>query len=231
QNDVVEFGGLAQPSHRPYANLKGMFLLRGRQANLSRRHLNVLFLQGVHNVCRGQPVLSHFCGIQPQAHGVLAFAKNDGVAHAFDAFNRVFHVNVQVIAQEQAVVLFLVGVHAAAKNESADLLGDDDAGVFDGVGKPPERLVDAVLHVHGGQVSVARDVKNDGDLADTVVSARRDDVLHSFDAVDDLLERDGYRRFDGLRVRADINAADKDLRGRKVWEIGNGQQRNGNNPG
>ena len=55
-------------------------------------------------------------------------------------------------------------------------------------GRRPSVLVDAVLHVHRGQVGIAPDVEVDVDGADAAVRARRLHVGHALDAVHDLLE-------------------------------------------
>ena len=172
QNDVVEFRRLAEPSYGPHADLKRVLLQCRRLADLSGGYLHVLFLQRAQDVRGRQAVLGHFRGIQPQAHSVLAFPEDNRVAHPFHALQRVLHVNIEIVAEEQAAVLALVGIHAGAEHESANLLRDDDARIFHFVRKPAERLIYAILYVHRGQVHTARYVKDHCDLARAVVAAR-----------------------------------------------------------
>ena len=199
-----------------------------RLANLSGGDLNVLFLQSVENIGGGQLPLRHAARIEPQTHGVFALTKNHHVANSGDALHGVFDVDVQVIAEEQAVVRAAIGINTGGKNEAAELLGDDDAGVFDFVGKTAEGLVDAVLDVNGSEVDVAGYIKGDRDLAAAVISAGGGDVFHTLHAVDGLLERNGDGGLDGLGVGADIAAGDDDLGRSKIWELRDGQSGDGN---
>ena len=61
----------------------------------------------------GQPV-----GIEPQAHRVLALAEDDDVADAGDALEVVLDEAIDVVADEERVVLVLVGVHAGGRARS-----------------------------------------------------------------------------------------------------------------
>ena len=59
-----------------------------------------------------KPALRHPRRIEPQPHGVLPLAENDRVADARHALQRVLHVDVEIIAQKQAVVLPVFGINA-----------------------------------------------------------------------------------------------------------------------
>ena len=64
---------------------------------------------------------------------------------------------IDVVADEQRVVLVVLGVDAAAASTKLfDDLGHRDADLLHLVRQPPFDLRDAVLHVDGGDVEVAR---------------------------------------------------------------------------
>ncbi len=148
QNDVVEFRRFAQPPDRPHADLIRLPARRRRLADLPGRYLHVLFLQRRQNVRGRQSALRHFRGIEPQSHGVLALAENDGVRNAGHALEGIANIHVHVIAEEQTVVLPAFRVHAGAKHKSAGLLADKNSRVLHFVRQAPQRLVDPVLHIH-----------------------------------------------------------------------------------
>ena len=104
-------------------------------------------------------------------------------------------------------------------------LGDGDAGVLDLLRQAALRGGHAVLHVHRRDIQVVAGAEGDVDVAGAVVRAGRSDVVHALDAVDLLLQRNGDRGLDHLRVRAHVVAADGHLRRRKIGIKGNGQCR------
>ena len=131
------------------------------------------------------------------SHRRIAYLRSPKIMHvadAGDALQRVLDVDVEVVAEEQRVVLRLLGVHADRHHEAGRLLLDGDAGGADFRRHAAERLVDAVLHVDLREILIARDVERDVDRRDTGVGARRGHVEHALDAVDGLLERRGDRR-------------------------------------
>jgi hypothetical protein len=68
--------------------------------NLACGDLDVLLLQCVEHGGRRQAALSHASGIEPQAHGIFAFAKNKHIADAWDALDGISDVKIDVIADE-----------------------------------------------------------------------------------------------------------------------------------
>ncbi len=81
--------------------------------------------------------------------------KRKRVVHAWHAFQRISHVNVNVIAQKKAVVFPVFRINARSKDESAGLLGDDHTRIFDFIWQAAQRLAHPVLYVDGGKVHVA----------------------------------------------------------------------------
>ena len=114
-------------------------------------------------------------------------------------------------------------IHAHGHDEVVGRLLNGDARLPHFAWQTSERLVDAVLHVDGGDVLIARDVERHGDLADAAVRAGRGHVEHALDAVDGLLERRGDRRFNRLGVRARVDGDHTDTVGGATsgyWAIG-----------
>src|SRR5947207_601004 len=72
---------------------------------------------------------------------------------------------IDVVAHEQRVVLALLGVGRGGEHEVGRHLLDRDPDLLHLVGQPAFRLRNAVLHVHGGDVEVARDVEGDDDCS------------------------------------------------------------------
>jgi hypothetical protein len=200
-------------------------LLAGRRRLLpdrAGRHLHVLLIQRIHHVGRGQVPAGHARRIEPQPHGVLAFAKNKDITHALHALQRIANVNVQIVADEQAVVLVVIGVEARTEDEAAGAFAYADAGGLDRSGQSALSLVHPVLNVNGSKVNIAVDVESHRDGAGTIVAAGRGHVLHAGNAVDLLLQRDCDAGLHRLRTGAVIVAAHADLRRRQIWKLRDG---------
>ena len=174
---------------------------RRRLADAAGGDLDVLLAQRTDHVAGRDLARGEAIGIEPQAHRILALAEDGDVADAGHALQGVAHVDVEVVAQEERVVLSLLREDAHRHHEAGGLLLHADAVGAHFCRHAAERLVHAVLHVDGGDVLVAGDVERDGDRRDTTVGARRGHVQHALDAVDGLLERGRDRRLDFLRVR------------------------------
>src|SRR5262249_51509685 len=134
-------------------------------------------------VARGQ-----FQRIQPQAHRIFALAENDHVAHAFDALQRVAHIEVEIIADEQIVVLVILRVEPKSHHKRARVLVDANAGSLYFHRQSPESGGGAVLHVDSSDIQVAVQVKHHVDAAGSVVTAGGTHVAHAFRAVDGLFQ-------------------------------------------
>ena len=208
QNDVLELGGLGEPANGPHADLKLLSHLDGRLPHLAGGNLDILLLEGVDHIGRGQGATGHALGIEPQPHGVFARAKNHDVGHSGHALQRVLNVNVQVVAHEQRSVAVAFGEQGGAEHKIVGRLGDGDAGGFDRRRQAALRRVHPVLHVDRSQVRIAVEVEGGDDRTGTVIAAARGDVLHPLGAVDFLFEGNGDGGFDGLRAGTGVEAGD-----------------------
>ena len=223
QNDVFELGCFGEPPDGAHADLKFLSGFDGRLAHLPGGDVNVLLLQRADRVGRGQSAAGHAHRIQPEPHGIFAFAEDDHVRNPGHALQRVFYVDVQVVAHEERRVAPLRREDGGAEHKIAGGLDDGDAGGFDRVGQPSLGRVDAILNVNRGQIGIAVEVKSRGDRAHPVAAAGRGDVLHPFGAVDLLLERHGHRGFHGLGAGSDVNAGHGNLRRRQGGKLRNRQ--------
>ena len=66
--------------------------------------------------------------IEPHAHGVLALAENQHVADAGHAFDRVLHINIQIIGDELVEIAPIERIEAGAEDKIGVGLRDGDAG-------------------------------------------------------------------------------------------------------
>ena len=191
-------------------------------------NFDVLLLQRRDHVGGGQLPCSQLCRVKPDAHGILALAEDDDVADAWNALQGILDVDVQIVGDVLVRKAVIGRVESGGKNEVRIRLGDGHAGVLDFLRQAALRGRYAVLHVDRGDVQVVSGAEGYVDVAGAVVRTGGGDVVHPLDAVDLLLQRNRNRRFDHLRVRADVVAGDGDLRRRQVRIQGDRQAGNGN---
>src|SRR3984957_1325678 len=231
QNNIFEFRWLDQAAHGAHADLVILPADRGRLPHLSGADLHVLLGQRAEDVGGGQVARRHAQRVQPQAHGIFALAEILHVGDARHAFQRIADLQVHIVAEEQAVIFAVLGVHARAKHEIAGRFANGNASGLHFVGHAAQRLIHAILNVHRGQVDVAADVERDVDAAGAVVAARRGHVLHAFDAVDGLLQWSGYRGFHRPRVSAVVERANAYLWRSQVRKLRDRKRGNGDRAG
>ncbi len=147
--------GFGEPPDGAHADLKFLSGFDRRLPDLAGGDVHVLLLQGADRVRGGQPAAGHAHRIEPQAHGILAFAEDDDVGHSGHALQRVFYIDVEVVAHEERRVAALGREHGRAQHEIVGGLGDGDAGGLDRVRQPSLGGVDAVLNVDRGQIGIA----------------------------------------------------------------------------
>ena len=227
QNNIFKLRRFYQAPDSADADLHSLSSRRRRLTKLPGGDLHILFLQGRQNIRGSKAASSHAHRVKPQAHGVFSFPKNNDIGDTRHALDGVANVAVHIIAEKKAVVFTVLGIEAGAKDETAGGFGDGDAGGLDFVGHPAQRGVHAVLHVDSGEVDVPVDVERYNYIARPVVAAGRVHVLHSFYAIDLLLDGRGDRGLYGLRIGAVKKTGYDDLRRRQRGELRNGQAGNG----
>ena len=225
-DDVFELGRLRQAAHRAHADRVVLLGRRRRVAERAGGDLHVLLAQRADHVAGGDVAAGQLGRIEPQPHRELALAEHDHVADARHALDRVADVEVDVVADELARVAVVAREEPETADEAGRHLRDRDA-VLPHLGRhAAERLVDAVLHVDGGEILIAIDVERHRDGGEAAVGARRGDVAHALDAVDRLLERRGHGALDGLRVGAGVERRHGHRRRRQLGIARDRQRRN-----
>src|SRR2546430_113243 len=124
------FGSESRPTTR---NVTWNFCLgsAGGAAQLSSGYFDVLLLQSSDYVGGGKLSCSQFCRIEPNAHGVLAFAKDDDVADPRNPLQGILDVDVQVVGDVLVRKAVIGRVESGGKNEVGICLGDGHACVLD----------------------------------------------------------------------------------------------------
>ena len=179
-----------------------------RLSNLARGYLHVLVAKRIDHVIRRQASLGEFGRIQPDAHCVFALAKDHHVADALYALQRVAHVDIQVIADEQRVVLPLVSVKTEHHDERTGVLIDRDPGLLHDTGQPAHHGGGAVVDVNGCDVQVAIQIEDRGYTTRSVVAAAGADIPHALGAIDGALQESSDAGFYSLRICARIVRVD-----------------------
>ena len=225
QDDVIELTGFRKTADGADADLELLAGKRGLRTDLSGGDFNVLFLERADHIVGGKGAAGHAHGIEPQTHGVFAFAEDHDVGHAGYALQTVADVDIEVIAHEERGVATVGREDGSAEDEILRALGDGDSDLLHRAGEPSGSSVDAVLDINSGEVGIAVEVERGGDRADPVVVAGGGDVLHAFGAVDLLLQGRGNGGLDGLGAGSGIDSSDTDLRRREVRKLCDGKCR------
>src|SRR5208283_2834501 len=231
QDDVIELSGFGKAANGADADLELLAGDRGLGTDLPGGDFNVLLLESADHIVGGKGAAGHADGIEPQTHGVFAFAEDDDVGHTGHTLQAVADVDIEVIAHEERGVASVGREDGGAEDKILRGLGDGNSDLLDRVGETSLGSVDAVLDVDGGEIGVAGEIESCGNRADAVVVAGGGDVLHAFGAVDLLFKRRGDGGLDGLGAGSGIDGGDTDLRRRQVGELCDGQRRNAHRAG
>src|SRR5208282_3595615 len=148
QDDVIELRGFGETADGADADLELLAGDRRLGADLSGGDFDVLLLESADHIVGGKGTAGHAYGIEPQAHGVLAFAEDFDVGHAGYTLKVVADIDVQVIAHEERGVACVRGEDARAENEILRSLGDRNSDLLHRVGETSLRGVDTVLDVN-----------------------------------------------------------------------------------
>ena len=216
QNDVLELVRVGEPAHHAHRHLVACFGSDGGMPSCPAGTSTFCSASALVTSSGVSPRAASLVGIEPDAHRIFALAEDDDVAHARHALQRVRDIHVQVVRDEGRRERVVGRDKSAGQHEVGVRLGDRDAGVVHRRRQPSLRGGHAVLHVDRGDVEIVAGLEGDGDGRGAVVRRGRRHVAHALDAVDRLLEDDGHRRLDVLRVRANVVAADHHLRRRQL---------------
>ena len=144
EHDGAELVGRLKLRHRGDGGVEHLLRGRGQPADLARRDLGVLRLDGRDHVARHQRHRGQSLGVEPHAHGVRR-AIDINVAHALDARERVLDRGDEVVRN----IVAGAGVGAVPHHHRQQLvgvrLGDAHALRLDLLRQPRERGLDLVL--------------------------------------------------------------------------------------
>src|SRR5262249_39068692 len=181
-----------QASQGLHRNLERTGLVNRRLIEHAGRYLNVLALQGQHNVICGEAQRLQSIRIEPGAHRIVAAAEHDQRADPINARDGVGDLDGGVVGNEQGIARFVrrVKVHDHHQvGRALVYLHADIAHIHwqAGLGN-----CDTILTLHLGDIGVVADVEGPVDRKTAVAGRIRRYVDHVLDAVDLLLDRRDY---------------------------------------
>ena len=223
-HDVAEFVRVGEAADGVHLHFERRAFRRRRLADLAGGDLDVLLRNGVLHVDGGDAEIGEPVGIEPNSHRIAPLAENLNVADSGEAFQRVDHLQIGVVAERDRIDRAVRRDQIDDQDEVRILLLDRHAALIDDGGQRRGGLGDAVLDVDSGDAQRIADVERDGDRRGAVVGTRRGHVSHALDAVDLLFERRRHRVGDDLCAGAGIIGAHHHLRRRDVGKLRNRKQ-------
>src|SRR5579883_2431433 len=169
QNDLFEFLWSGEAPHNAKRNLEILRRRSRRAPELAGRNFDVLLLDRIDDIGGRQSAGRQPGRIEPDAHGIFALAKNDDIAHALDALERVFDIDIEIVRDVLVRQASVGRIEPYSKDEVRIRLRDCDTGVLDFLRQTALCRVYAVLHVNGSDVEVIPGVESDVDVAGAVV--------------------------------------------------------------
>ncbi len=190
-DDVSEFLRRAQPPHRRDGERELRARWRGLTPDRAGRIGVVLLVhRGVH-VGHRDAELRHLLGIELDVHREIQIAERRRVADAGNALDLILEIDLRVVAEELALVTRVRGgEHAHQQNVRLRLL-HDDAVAAHRLGKLRSGERHLILHVHCGEILIARDVERHLQAHRAVARARGLIVEKPRNACELLLDRRG----------------------------------------
>ena len=155
KNDVVKLRRFAKSAHGTHADL---VILAGNGrllSHLAGGDLHVLLGEGVYHIGSGEASPGHTCRIEPQAHGKFPLTENYDVGDAWNPFERIPDINIEIVAHEQRGISVVVGNNGSAEDEVLRGLLRGNAHGFDRTGQPSLSRVHTILDVDGGEIGIA----------------------------------------------------------------------------
>ena len=103
-DDSLEFLWIGEASGDAHTEVVEMSGGDRGLADWSGGDLDVLFGEGAGDVLGGESALGETNRVEPEAHGVLALTEDRDVAHAGNAFERVPHIDIKIVGDEERIV-------------------------------------------------------------------------------------------------------------------------------
>ncbi len=209
-DDRGELVGIGQPPERLHRNLEGARMRDRRLIEHAGGDLDVLPLQRVGDVGRGQPERLQAVGIEPHPHRIVAGAEHDDRADAVDAGHRVGHFERGVIGDEQRVARLVGRIQVHDHHQIGRAFCTVTPILRTSAGSRGCGDGDAVLHLHLRDIEIGAEIEADRDREAPVGGRVRRHVDHVLDAVDLLLHRRDHGRGHDFGAGARILAGDAD---------------------
>ena len=224
-HDRGELVGIGEPAERLHRDLEGARLCDRRLIEHAGGDLDVLRLQGVGDVGRGQAERLQAIRIEPHPHRIIAAAEHRDRADAVDAGQRIGHFQRRVVGDEQRIARLVGRIEVHDHHQIGRGFVDRDADIAH-VGRQPRlRDGDPVLHLHLRDIEIGAEVEADLDGEAPVGRRVRVHVQHVLDAVDLLLHRRDHGRGHDVGAGAGILPGDVDDRRRDLGILRDRQAR------
>ena len=163
-DDVLELVGLPEAPLHLQGDLEGVVVIDRRLAERATRHLHVLRAQRFEHLLGGEPAHGDPLGVEPDAHGILAYAEQEHVGDAVKPHQLVADVE-QAVVGDVDLVVGLVGRDQVDRQQQVGrALAHGQAVAAHLVGQAALGGADPVLHEHLGLVDVGADIEGDGQL-------------------------------------------------------------------
>ena len=202
-HQVVELLRGVHQAHRADRQLGGVAF------DTTRGQFDVLAVEGVFDVGRGDAVAGHLRRVEPQAHRVAFFTPDLHAAHVADGLQLLLDRQVGDFAQfEQRALVALDRDHQDGRSVGVGFRHGRGIAV---AGKEPLGARDFVAHVVGGGFEVYRKFEFDGDAALALAADARQRA-DARDAVDVLFEGFGDLVLDYVGIGARVGARYRDDR-------------------
>ena len=130
-DNVAELLRVAQAAHGIDLELEFGIGRRGRLAQSPGRDLDVLLLDCLLDIRRGDAKRGELVRIEPHAHRVAPFAEDVDVADTGKSFHRIDKLQVRVVAERDQVHRSVRRVDVDTQHDVGVFLGDDDTRLID----------------------------------------------------------------------------------------------------
>ena len=141
EDDVIELRGFGETPNGADADLELLAGDGGLGADLSGGDLDVLFLESVYHIVGGEGAAGHAHRIEPEAHGIFALAEDEDVGDAGHALERVAHIHVEVVADEDRGKTAVGREDAPPKTKFCEVLATVMPICLTAAGRRPEAVL------------------------------------------------------------------------------------------
>ena len=214
-DDALEVARLFQAPAGDHGNGELRARRRGLAPDAAGGIRGVLLLDRGRDVRHGEAELRHAVGVEAQQHREVELAERARITHAGEPLELVVDIDLRVVVQVFGVVPRIVGGKRQYDQKGRLALAHRDTVAHHFLRQLRLGEGDLILHVHGRQIRVTRDVEVDRQVHDPVARVRRLEVQQAFHARQLLLDRGGHRIGHVLRRCTRVDRLHLDLRWRE----------------